>query len=141
MTTTHPTKAKDIVRNWHFIDANTQVLGRLSTQIALLLMGKQKPYFVRHLDCGDYVVVVNAKHIVTTGKKDTQKLYTQYSGYPAGLKAYTLGKLREENPEKISTHAVSGMLPNNKLRDKMLTRLFVFPTEEHTYKDKFKSSK
>lgn len=132
------TKASQIQRKWHKIDLKGKVLGRVSTQIANLLMGKSKTYFVRHLDCGDYVVVMNAKDIVVTGKKDEQKKYYQYSGYPGGLKSQTLRELKERKPEEIIIHAVKGMLPQNKLRDKMLSRLHVFLGEENIFEDKFK---
>jgi len=135
---TKPTKESDIKREWHLIDAKDKILGRLSTQIATLLMGKSKPYFVRHLDCGNFVVVINARHIRVTGKKEEQKVYTRYSGYPGGLKRETLRQLRERKPTEILRHAVSGMLPKNKLRKSMLARLFVFPDEKHTFADKFK---
>lgn len=134
-----PTKISDIKRDWHLVDVKDQVLGRLSAKVAQLLMGKNKPYFVRNLDCGDYVVVINAKKVKVTGKKEKQKQYHHYSGYPGGLKIKTLGQLREENPTRIIFEAVRGMLPNNKLRDRMMTRLYVFAGEEHPYRDKFKS--
>ncbi len=135
---TKPTKKSNIERNWHLIDANNQILGRLSTNIAELLMGKSKPYFVRNLDCGDYVVVVNTKNIRVTGKKETEKEYLRYSGYPGGLKREALKDLRSRKPEEIIRHAVSGMLPKNKLHDRMLKRLFLFPESENPYKDRFK---
>ena len=133
------TKAADLVHNWHAIDLKGKVLGRVSTEIAKLLMGKQKPYYVPHLDCGDYVVVTNAKEVVTTGKKEKLKKYYRHSGYPGGFKTETLEKLRGRKPEDVIIHAVKGMLPQNKLRDRMLTRLYVFAGEEHPYADKFKS--
>jgi len=133
-----PTKKSEIKRGWHLLDAKNQILGRLATKIAQLLMGKNKPYFVRHLDCGDYVVVVNAKEVKVTGKKEKQKQYYRYSGYPGGLKKETLEHLRRRFPEKIIIEAVKGMLPQNKLKDKMLGRLFVFADDNHPYKDKFK---
>jgi len=82
---TQATKASDIKRNWHLIDVKDKTLGRISTEIALLLMGKSKPYFVRNLDCGDYVVVINAKNVKTTGNKEVQKKYYRHSGYPGGF--------------------------------------------------------
>lgn len=100
-------------------------------------MGKSKPYFVRNLDLGDYVVVINAKSVRTTGKKEDLKKYFRFSGYPGGFKAETLKELRKRKPEDIITHAVSGMIPQNKLKSQMLKRLYVFATEEHNYKDKF----
>lgn len=135
---TVPTKASDIKREWHLVNLKNKNLGRSSTEIAKLLIGKAKPYFVRNLDCGDYVVVVNAKYISVTGKKEQQKKYYRYSGYPGGLRAETLGELRKRRQEEVIRHAVKGMLPQNKLRDRMLKRLFVFPEEEHVYQDKFK---
>lgn len=136
---TQATKANTVNRAWHLIDLKGQTLGRVSTKIALLLMGKAKPYFVRNLDCGDYVVIVNAKDVVVTGKKEEQKKYYRHSGYPGGFKQETLKELRGRKPESIVKHAVKGMLPNNRLRDSMLKRLFIFAGEEHTYADKFKN--
>jgi large subunit ribosomal protein L13 len=133
---TQATKASDIKRSWHLIDAKGQTLGRLAGKIALLLMGKGKPYFVRNLDCGDYIVVVNAKEIKVTGNKEEQKNYYRHSGYPGGFRSETLRELRARKPEDIISHAVKGMLPQNRLRDKMLKRLFVFAGEEHKYQDK-----
>jgi len=134
-----PTKKNEIERDWHLIDAKGKILGRLASEIAQLLIGKKKPYFVSHLDCGDYVVVINAGQIKVTGKKESQKKYSRYSGYPGGLKVTTLGKLRKEHPERIIELAVKNMLPKNKLRDQRMARLKVFAGEEHPYKNlKFK---
>lgn len=135
--TTKPTKQSELKRTWHLIDVRGKVIGRVATQIAELLMGKNKPYFVRNLECGDYVVVINAKEVKATGKKEKQKVYTRYSGYPGGLRRETLGEMRIRKPEEIIRHAVSGMLPHNRLHDRMLKRLFVFSGEEHTYHNKF----
>ena len=134
---TQSTKLSEIKHNWQLIDAKDQVLGRLSVSIAHVLMGKKKPYFVRNLDCGDYVVVINAKDIKVTGKKEEQKTYYRHSMYPGGFRAETLKELRKRKPEDIILHAVKGMLPQNKLRDKMLKRLRIVPGEEHKYGDKF----
>lgn len=134
---TKSTTQKEIVRNWQLIDAKGKVLGRVAVEIAHLLMGKSKPYFVRNLDCGDYVVVINAKDVAVTGKKLTEKTYYRHSGYPSGLKGESLKDLIARRPEEVVTHAVSGMLPQNKLKDTMLKRLRVFATEEHKYADKF----
>jgi len=136
---TKSTKISEITREWHLIDVKDKILGRTASEIALLLMGKAKPYFVKNLDCGDYVVVLNAKNVKITGKKEDLKKYYRHSGYPGGFKAETLKDLRQRNPEEIIKHAVSGMIPQNKLRASMLKRLYVFAGEEHTYKDKFKS--
>ena len=134
---TPTTKAADIKRSWHLIDAKGKILGRMGTEIAKLLMGKSKSYFVRNLDCGDFVVVTNAKQVVVSGKKEEQKAYYRYSGYPGGLKRRTVAKQREQDPTAIVSQAVKGMLPQNRLRATMLKRLFIFAGEEHTYNDKF----
>lgn len=130
-------KKKEIKRYWHLVDARGKILGRLATQIAQLLMGKSKTYFSRHLDGGDYVVVINAENIVTTGKKGEQKIYTRYSGYPGGLKKQTLNELKATRPEEVIRHAVAGMLPKNKLRKRMLSRLHIYAGDKHPYQDKF----
>jgi len=140
MKSTKPTKASDIKRSWHLVDVNGKILGRISSEIAKLLMGKSKPYYVRNLDCGDYVVVINAKDVKVTGKKETDKKYYRHSGYPGGLRVETLKELRESKPEEIIRHAVKGMLPQNKLRDRMLTRIFVYRDETHPYTDKLNKS-
>ena len=131
------TKAKEIVREWHLIDVDGKILGRISTEIANLLMGKSKPYFVRNLDCGDFVVVINSKNVKVTGNKEEKKVYYRHSGYPGGFKSETLGELRIRKSDDIIIHAVSGMLPQNRLRDQMLKRLKVFETSKHDYEDKF----
>src|SRR3972149_11996280 len=137
MLMTRPTKVSEIKRDWHLIDVKGKILGRIATDIAKLLMGKGKPYFAKNLDCGDYVVVINAKDVQVTGKKETDKVYTRYSGYPSGLRKITVKELRERKPEEIIRHAVSGMLPKNKLRASMLKRLYVFSGEQHPYENKF----
>ncbi len=136
---TQSTKGNQIKREWQLIDVKNETLGRIATKIALLLMGKNKPYFVRNLDCGDYVVVINAQSVEVTGKKEEKKKYIRHSGYPGGFRSESLRELRHRNPEEIIVHAVKGMLPDNRLKDRMLSRLFVFPGEEHRYKDKLKS--
>ncbi len=131
------TKAKEIKRDWHLIDIGGKTLGRISTEIANLLMGKSKPYFVKNLDCGDFVIVINSKKVKVTGNKESKKLYRRHSGYPGGFKEETLGELRARKSDDIIKHAVSGMLPQNKLRDQMMNRLKVFEGTEHSYQDKF----
>ena len=131
------TKAKDIRREWHLIDVKGKVLGRIATEIAQLLIGKSKPYFVPNLDCGDYVVVVNAKLVTVTGKKGDKKLYSRYSGYPGGLKQKSFNQIINHDPRYIINETVSVMLPQNKLRDSMMKRLYVFSETDHTYKNKF----
>jgi len=130
-----------IERSWHLFDAKDQVLGRLATKVAKLLMGKEKPTRVPYLDRGDYVVVVNAAKVAVTGKKETQKRYFRYSGYPSGLKSENLGELRKRRPQEIIRHAVVGMLPKNKLSSRMITRLFVYPGEEGEMVSRAKESK
>ena len=135
---TKPTKVKNIVRAWHKIDVNDEILGRNATKIAGLLMGKGKSYFAKNLDCGDYVVVTNAKTVKVTGHKELQKVYTRYSGYPGGLHSARLEEVRAKKPTEIVRHAVSGMLPKNKLRDQFLKRLYIYADDKHPYTEKFK---
>jgi large subunit ribosomal protein L13 len=135
---TTPTKLSDIKRVWHLFDVNEKTLGRVASEIATVLMGKSKPYFVNNLDCGDYVVVINAATVKVSGKKELKKTYSRHSGYPGGYREETLMELRKRNPADIIRFAVLGMLPQNKLQDRMLTRLFIFKGAEHPYADKFK---
>jgi len=135
---TFQAKAKDIKRNWHLIDAQEQILGRLAGDIAKLLIGKHKITYTNHMDVGDFVVVINAKGIKLTGKKEEQKVYRSHSGYPGGFKEVSFKKMEKEHPERVIVHAVSGMLPKNRLKAKRLTRLKIFAGGQHTYKDKIK---
>lgn len=121
------------VRLWRHVDARDQVLGRLATLIAQTLMGKHKPIFDPRIDVGDYVVVTNARHVQVTGKKAEQKIYYSHSQYPGGLKATPYKQLMTQNPTVILRKAVSGMLPKNKLRDRRLERLHIFPDDDHPY--------
>jgi large subunit ribosomal protein L13 len=134
---TKSTKISEIQRHWHLLDVKEKILGRSASDIALLLAGKSKPNFVRNLDCGDFVVVINAATIRVTGNKENDKKYYSHSGYPGGLKIKTVKEIRVDNPTEILRHAVAGMLPQNRLKPKMLKRLYVFPEGTHTYKDKF----
>lgn len=136
---TKPVKEKEIVRNWHLIDVSGQILGRVAGKISRLLQGKHKVNYVPYLDSGDYIVVINAKKVKVTGKKSQNKVYTRYSGYPGGLKTITYDKMSQKKPDEIIRHAISGMLPKNKLRDRRLARLFIFKDENHKFADKFKS--
>ena len=131
-------KTADVTHAWHLVDATGQVIGRLATKIAILVMGKHKPTFARHIDSGDHVVVVNAVKIRATGSKELQKVYHRHSGYPGGMRETTLEKMRATKPEEIVIHAVSGMLPKNKLRDVMLKKLHVYAEEVHPYGQHFK---
>ncbi len=135
---TVPTKLSDIKRSWQLFDVADKALGRVSSEIATVLMGKSKPYFVSNLDCGDFVVVINSEKVKISGNKELQKKYSRHSGYPGGYREETLMELRKRKPEDIIRFAVLGMLPRNKLQDRMLTRLFIFKGAEHSYKDKFK---
>lgn len=134
---TKPLKEKDIKRNWHLIDVKNKILGRVAPLIAKLLQGKHKVNYVPYLDMGDNVVVINAKYVLLTGKKAEYKTYTEYSGYPGGLKVKKFSDLINTNPQYIIKRAVSGMLPKNKLREKRLKRLFVFADDNHPFKEKF----
>lgn len=138
---TKPVREKDIQRDWYVVDLSKKPLGRVITDIVTLIQGKHKTYYAPNLDVGDYVVVVNASNIQTSGKKKNTKIYTAYSGFPGGLKVRTFSYLSVHKPEEIVKHAVSGMLPKNKLRAKRLARLFVYKNEEHPHKDKIRSTK
>ena len=136
---TRATKKSEIKRVWHLIDAQGKILGRMATQIARFLVGKDKPYFVNYLDCGDYVVVTNAAKVRVTGRKAKQKKYYRHSGYPGGFREITFEKQMARDPRKIIRHAVAGMLPKNKLRAKRLARLKIFVNDKHPYEEKFKN--
>jgi len=124
MKTYQPTQ-KEVKRERHLINAKGQILGRLATQIARLLMGKHKSNYSPHMDSGDFVVVVNCEKVELTGKKKMQKLYPSHSGYPGGFKEVSFAKMLKEHPERIITHAVSGMLPGNRLKRDRMKRLKV----------------
>lgn len=127
---TYSAKPTDVTRKWYIVDASKANLGRVSTEIAKLLTGKNKPQFTKHIDCGDYVIVINAKDLKVTGDKMEKKIYYKYSGYPGGLKET---QLKDMDYVKAITHAVRGMLPVNKLRDPRLLRLKVYPGNEHNH--------
>ena len=133
---TQSTKSSEIQRSWVLIDVKGEILGRAATKVALALMGKAKKNFVRNMDCGDFVVVINAATLVTTGKKEEEKMYGNYSGHPGGLKEKALWQVRMEKPSEPLKRAVYGMLPKNKLRDRMVTRLFIYADEKHPYAGK-----
>jgi len=130
---TRVTKKSEIKREWHLIDASNKPLGRLAGDIARVLMGKNKTYFADNLDCGDYVVITNAGKVSVTGRKPEQKKYYRHSGYPGGFRVTTFNEQMKKDPRKIIVHAVSGMLPKNKLQDTMIQRLKVFVGTEHPY--------
>ena len=130
---TYSTKAKDVERQWHVIDASGKTLGRLATQIANLLMGKHKPTYVPYLDTGDYVIVLNAAKVRVTGKKAKQKTYYRHSGYPGGIKAETFEKMLAAHPTRVIEHAVKGMLPHNRLGRAMFKKLKVYVDDSHPH--------
>lgn len=137
---TKSAKQKEIKREWHLIDLKGKILGRATPEAAKLLQGKHKVSYSQYLDPGDFVVLINASEVKISGNKSQTKLYTNYSGYPGGLKTIRFDKLLEKNPDKLIRHAVSGMLPKNKLRDRRLARLFIFAKDQHPYSDKFKKT-
>ncbi len=130
---TYSVKASEIKREWHVIDARDRVLGNIATDVAKLLMGKHKPMFSRHLDTGDFVVVINADKVRVTGNKAKQKLYYSHSGYPGGLKSASLERMLKTKPTWVVEHAVRGMLPNNRLRKSMMKKLKVYAGDAHPH--------
>ena len=134
-------RAKDLVADWHVIDASGEVLGRLASRVAWLLMGKHKPGYVRHLSAGDFVVVVNADKVRTTGNKSQQIVYRRHSQYPGKLKEIPYERVMETHPTRIIEHAVRGMLPKSKLGDRMYGRLKVYADETHPHMAQLTGSK
>ena len=120
-------------KEWVVVDASDQIVGRLCSKVAKLLRGKYKPTFTPHVDCGDNVIIINADKVVFSGKKETDKVYTRYTGYPGGQRFNTPAELRkrEGGIDKIIRHAVKGMLPHNSIGDKAITRLKVYAGSEH----------
>lgn len=130
---TYFAKAGDVTAKWHHVDAQDKVLGRIATEIATILMGKHRPEYTPHVDCGDYVVVTNAAGVVLTGRKDEHKVKLSYSGYPGGLKAESYRSLRERHPERLVEDAVRRMLPKNRLGRQMIKKLKVYAGAEHPH--------
>jgi large subunit ribosomal protein L13 len=126
-------KAADIQRQWHVVDASDVVLGRLASQVAVLLRGKHKPVYAPHVDTGDFVIVVNAQKVALSGKKLEQKHAYRHSGYPGGLTAVSYGDLMARHPERVIEKAVRGMLPKNSLGRQMLRKLKVYAGPEHPH--------
>jgi len=120
-------------RKWHVIDADGAVLGRLAAQVADILRGKNKPVYTPHLDAGDFVIVINAEKVRVTGKKETAKEYMTYSGWKGGEKYTTVARLRARHPEMLIHRAVKGMIPKNRLGDRLLTKLKVFKGPKHPH--------
>lgn len=130
---TFSVKPSDVTRKWYVIDASEAPLGRIATRVATLLTGKGKPQFSHHIDCGDYVIIINAANLVVTGDKLEKKMYYHHSHFPGGLKETALKDQLIKDPTKAVEHAVRGMLPVNKLRDGRLARLKVYAGSEHTH--------
>ena len=130
---TYSAKPTDVTRKWYVIDAAEAPLGRVATSIATLLTGKGKPQFTHHIDCGDFVVVINADNLVVTGAKNTDKMYYSYSGYPGGLTERTLTQQKEKDVTTVIEKAVKGMLPVNRLRPERLARLKIYAGAEHKH--------
>jgi large subunit ribosomal protein L13 len=137
---TYSTKAGDVERKWHVIDASGQTLGRLASQVAVLLMGKHKPQYVPYLDTGDYVIVLNASKVKVTGNKPKSKMYYRHSGYPGGLTAVSLEKMLSTHPVRVIEHAVKGMLPNTRLGRAMYKKLKVYDGNSHPHEAQVRST-
>jgi large subunit ribosomal protein L13 len=135
-TKTTVLKGNNVDRKWHLIDLKGKTLGRVCTEIAQILMGKNKPTFSYHRDDGDYVVAINASEIVATGDKLKQKIYYHHTAWSGHLKELTLAEMLKKDPRLVIENGVKGMLPKNRLRDIRLTRLKIFAGAEHKYADK-----
>jgi len=133
MKTTEFPKIKDTDKKWYIVDAKDQILGRMCTKISKVLRGKDKPAFSHHQDCGDFVIVINAKKIRVTGNKLESKQYYRHSGYPSGIKSMNLKRKLDTKPEDVIKLAVSGMLPKNRLRKDFLKKLKIYKGEEHPH--------
>ncbi len=130
---TYMAKRDDVSASWHHVDAEGKVLGRLATEIATVLMGKHRPEYTPHVDCGDYVVVTNAEKVDLTGRKAEHKFRLQYSGYPGGLRAESYASLRDRRPDKLVEDAVRRMLPKNRLGRQMIKKLKVYRGADHPH--------
>jgi large subunit ribosomal protein L13 len=132
MNTVFPSK-NEVVRAWHLIDADNKVLGRVASEVARILMGKNKPIYTPFLDTGDHVVIINAEKIRLTGRKDEQKVYRRHTGYPGGLVETSVKKVRANHPTRIVEDAVAGMLPKTKLGKHMIKKLKVYAGDKHPH--------
>ncbi|MHC4948463.1 MAG: 50S ribosomal protein L13 [Planctomycetota bacterium] len=128
--------SRDITPRWHHLDARGQVVGRLATRVATILMGKHRPEYTPHVDCGDYVVITNAAEAVLTGRKAEQKHKLRYSGHPGGLKSESYESIMRRHPERIIEDAVRRMLPKTRLGRRMYTKLKVYAGEQHPHADR-----
>ncbi|MEA1973797.1 MAG: 50S ribosomal protein L13 [Candidatus Cloacimonadota bacterium] len=127
-------KADEIRKDWYVVDATQKNVGRIATRIASVLRGKNKEYFSPHMDCGDFVVVINAEKVHFSGNKELNKIYKSFSGYPDGLKETPFRRMLEKKPEEILRHAIKGMLPKNALGRKIFRNLKVYAGTEHPHK-------
>lgn len=133
MEKTYLPPQESLQQNWYLIDASNQRLGRLASEIARVLRGKNKPIYTPHMDTGDFVIVVNAEKVAVTGRKRTQKVYRRHSGRPGGMKTETFAKLQSRLPERIIEQAVKGMLPKNSLGRQLFTKLKVYAGDSHPH--------
>lgn len=133
MRTTFMQTNESVERKWYIVDATDLVLGRMASDVAVVLKGKHKPTFTPNIDGGDYVIIVNAEKIAMTGKKWSDKMYYRHSGYPGGLKSRTASEMLEKQPQKIVEKAVRGMLPKGRIGDDMYRRLYVYVGAEHPH--------
>ncbi len=126
-------KPADIERKWYVVDAEGKTLGRLASEVAAILRGKKKPTYTPHIDCGDYVIVINAEKVEVTGKKRDEKIYKHHTGYPGGLREVNFETLQAKDPTEIIKHAVKGMMPKGKLGRQMYKKLKVYAGPEHNH--------
>lgn len=124
-------RRETVERNWYVVDATDKPLGRLAVQVARVLMGKHKPTYTPHVDCGDFVIVINADKVKLTGRKRQQSVVHHFSGYPGGLKTVTYGTLMEKKPEKLFEHVVKGMIPRNRLKMHLKLKVYAGPNHPH----------
>ena len=126
-------KPAEVERKWYVVDAEGKTLGRMASEVAAILRGKNKPTFTPHIDCGDYVIVINAEKVAVTGKKRQEKIYKRHTGYPGGLRELTFEQLLEKHPEEVVKHAIKGMMPTGKLGRQMYKKLKVYAGPEHKH--------
>ena len=131
--TTKHANAATVKHNWHIVDGTNQTVGRMSARIAAILRGKNKAYYTPHVDCGDYVIIINCEKVTFTGNKLDDKVYQNYSGFPGGLREEVAKNLLRRRPEVILERAIKGMLPKNKLGRHMVKKLFVYAGSEHPH--------
>lgn len=130
---TQSANQQSVNKEWILVDAKSQTVGRLASQVAAIIRGKHKPYFTPHVDCGDNVIIINAEKVRFTGKKWDKKVYISYTGYPGGQRSVTPRQVRSSFPIRILEHAVRGMLPKNRLGHKLFHNLFIYPGQEHIH--------